>query len=390
MSTLTPPTPVSAVHASQAAAQARARQPGAGTAGHGTAPGAASPFAQMLQGLEGDAPAEPNVAAQDPAPTDEGTAAPADEPAAEARQPRPEDQDDTATPPPTADALPPEQRAASLGQAGWLATARARAAAAEAAARGHAGVSGLAGLQDGRADACLQDGRADAGLDPSAGLRAEATNSLAGAAVDTGTLALDGAGWKPTLDAASVHLAPTPVAEAGAPAGAEFSLPSLGDAGAAPAAAAPAEPPPAQATLAPPPGSAAFPAALGAQLNTWLQDGVQHASLELNPQDMGPIEVHIALRDGRTLVELGADVAATRQALAEALPELAEALGDVGLELSGGSVSDQTGQQGRPDDAQGQRSFALPAWLAPAPEGAADTGPATPQRAARGLVDLVA
>jgi flagellar hook-length control protein FliK len=383
MSTLNPPTPVSSVHASQAAAQARARQPGAGAAGHGTASGASSPFAQMLQGLEGDASAEPGPTAHEPTPADEPTAAPADEQATEARQPRPEEKDDPATPPPAAEAPPPEQRAASLGQAGWLAAARARAAAADAAARGHAGHAGLSGLPG------PQDGR-DAGLDPRASLRAEPGSPLAGAAADTGGLALDGAGWKPALDAASVHLAPAPVAEAAAPAGAEFSLPSLGDAGAAPAAAPAEAPPPAQATLAPPPGSAAFPAALGAQLNTWLQDGVQHATLELNPQDMGPIDVHIALRDGRTLVELGADVAATRQALAEALPALAEALGDVGLELSGGGVSDQTGQHGRPADAEGQRGFSLPGWLAPARDGAADTGPATPQRAARGLVDLVA
>src|SRR6185369_8908807 len=162
-------------------------------------------------------------------------------------------------------------------------------------------------------------------------------------------------------------LTPTETA-AGATGTPDFSLPSLG--ATAPAATAPAEAPAAaQATLSPPPGSAAFGAALGAQLSTWLKDGVQYATLELNPQDMGPIDVRIALRDGRTEVQLGADVAATREALNDALPALAEALGDVGLSLAGGSVSDQTGQHARQGDAEAQRAFALPGWLAPAREG---------------------
>jgi flagellar hook-length control protein FliK len=116
---------------------------------------------------------------------------------------------------------------------------------------------------------------------------------------------------------------------------------------------------------------------------------VQYATLELNPQDMGPIDVRIALQGGRTEVQLGADVAATRAALAEALPQLAEALGDVGLSLAGGSVSDQTGQHARQGEAEGQRAFALPAWLAPAREGAQAAATA-PRPAQRGLIDLVA
>jgi flagellar hook-length control protein FliK len=198
-------------------------------------------------------------------------------------------------------------------------------------------------------------------------------------------------GWQATLDATPVNLAPAEPAAAGAAATPDFSLPSLG--ATAPAAAASAEAPAAaQATLAPPPGSPAFGAALGAQLNTWLKDGVQYATLELNPQDMGPIDVRIALRDGRTEVQLGADVAATRAALNDALPGLADALGHVGLTLTGGSVSDQTGQHARQGDGQAQRGFTLPAWLAPSRDdaganAAADSGRRPTQR---GLIDLVA
>lgn len=374
---LQPSTPPSTAHATTAAAQARARQAGLASPAHGTHGGAASPFAQLLQGMGEDEQVAP-AASSAPSPETEPTAEEAAEPAEKKTEEHARKRDDDNTAQPAAEApVPAADRAASLGQAGWLAAARAKAAfpGADVAAKGRHAVA-LNGLED---------TRAGAGGDT----RLSGMDTLPGAGADTAAGALDGAGWKPALDAtATVQLAPA--APAVAEAGAEFSLPSLGEAG-TPAPAAPAEaPPPAQATLAPPPGSATFPAALGAQLSTWLKDGVQYATLELNPQDMGPIDVRIALRDGQAQVELGADVAVTRQILAEALPALAEALGDVGLSLSGGSVSDQTGQQGRPGDAEAQRAFGLPGWLAPARDGEADTPAATAARQPRGLVDLVA
>lgn len=375
---LQPSTPPSTAHATTAAVQARARQAGLSSPAHGAHGGSASPFAQLLQGMGEDEPvasAAPGALSQEA----ESTAEEAAEPAEKKTEEHARKRDDDNTAQPAAEApVPAADRAASLGQAGWLAAARAKAAlaGADAAAKGrHA--AALNGLED---------TRAGAGGDT----RLSGMDTLPGAGADAAALAPGGAGWKPALDAAAtVQFAPA--APAAAEAGAEFSLPSLGEAGAS-APAAPAEaPPPAQATLAPPPGSAAFPAALGAQLSTWLKDGVQYATLELNPQDMGPIDVRIALRDGQTQVELGADVAVTRQILAEALPALAEALGDVGLSLSGGSVSDQTGQQGRPGDAEAQRAFGLPGWLAPARDGEADaSAAAAPARQPRGLVDLVA
>lgn len=376
---LQPSTPPSTAHATTAAAaQARGRQAGGpASSTHGAHGGSASPFAQLLQGMGEDEPVTP-VASSASSPEAEPAAEEAAEPAEKKTEEHARKRDDDNTAQPAAEApVPAADRAASLGQAGWLAAARAKAAfaGAEAAAKGrHA--AALSGLDE---------ARADTGGDTS---RLSALGAPQGTGTEAAALALDGASWKPALDAATAQL--TPTAPAVAEAGAEFSLPSLGEAG-TPAPAAPAEaPPPAQATLAPPPGSAAFPAALGAQLSTWLKDGVQYATLELNPQDMGPIDVRIALRDGQAQVELGADVAVTRQILAEALPALAEALGDVGLSLSGGSVSDQTGQQGRPDDADAQRAFGLPGWLAPAREGEADASAAGAARQPRGLVDLVA
>ncbi len=330
-----------------------------------------SPFAQLLQDAVDDEP----DAARD-CETDD-TESGDDEPHAARKKDdhAAANADAPVTPPPTPDAPQPADLAQSLRQAGLMAAARAKAADAMARGR-HAGTSAdaLGAADAGRADRLFAGDRGNAGLDGSA---------QAAGAVDIG-------GFQRVLDATPVNLAAADAALVPTAAAADFSLPSLGAGGNAAAQPAP-EAVPAQATLAPPPGSAAFPAALGAQLNTWLQDGVQYATLELNPQDMGPIDVRIALHGGRTQVELGADVAETRAALADALPALAEALGDVGLSLSGGSVSDQTGQHAREGDPQSQRSFGLPGWLAPGRDGAEGTAAAAARPAAqRGLVDLVA
>ena len=158
-----------------------------------------------------------------------------------------------------------------------------------------------------------------------------------------------------------------------------------------------AAPPPVltQASLEQTPGTPAFTAALGAQLNVWVSEGVEMAQLELNPRDLGPIEVRIALRDGQARIELGADVSSTRDALAQALPALAEALGDVGVQLAGSGLSDQAASQRQAQQEPGRQPSAALAALAQAfgrADGAAAEGLERPsaQGRPRSLVDLVA
>lgn len=356
-----------------------------GNSSNGTQKAGGASFAQLLQGAvddETDA-GHPTVSEAKPEhePTEAGEHPAEQEHRAEAHKSTRDPAEDAtpASPNNTTPELPktPAELAASIRNASLLAAARAKL-----------GVEGrvhhAGGLTD-KGQAGLEDkGATDA--------RGAAFGAQLAAATETKP-GIDISGMQPTLDNIPVNLANASteaVAVEAAASGADFSLPSLGETPAA-AVPTPQAPPPAQATLTPPPGSAAFPAALGAQLSTWMKDGVQYATLELNPQDMGPIDVRIALRDGRTQVELGADVAATRAALTQALPELAEALGDVGLSLSGGSVSDQTGQHARQGDPEGQRAFTLPGWMAPAREDRSTEAQAkTPRPAARGLIDLVA
>ncbi|MEO8154823.1 MAG: flagellar hook-length control protein FliK [Rhizobacter sp.] len=104
-----------------------------------------------------------------------------------------------------------------------------------------------------------------------------------------------------------------------------------------------------------------FAHSLGVQVSVLARDGVQHAELHLNPIDMGPISVQIALDGTQAQVNFGADSAATRQIIEGGLPELAAALRDAGFTLSGGGVHSQA--QGRGEggaasggDGSGQKS----------------------------------
>jgi len=98
---------------------------------------------------------------------------------------------------------------------------------------------------------------------------------------------------------------------------------------------------PAQASLPMTPQSPTFAPALGHQIDVWMKGGVQHAEVQLSPQDLGPIRVRIEMEGAHTRVHMSADVASTRDALQQAMPLLTEQLGQVGISLTGGGVSDQ-------------------------------------------------
>lgn len=97
--------------------------------------------------------------------------------------------------------------------------------------------------------------------------------------------------------------------------------------------------PPVALAMATPPSAPEFREALGVQVSVLARDGVQHAELHLNPADMGPISVQIALVGTQAQVDFGAESPATRQIIESGLPELASALRDAGFTLAGGGVS---------------------------------------------------
>lgn len=137
-----------------------------------------------------------------------------------------------------------------------------------------------------------------------------------------------------------------------------------------------------------------FKEALAAQVSVFARDGVQHAQLHLNPADMGPIMIKIVTDGTNAQVDFGAESAHTRQLIESGLPELASAMREAGLTLTGGGVSQHAGQnaqgqgQGQPgDQPHSTRRMSV---------GSADDSDSAPaqrapmNRPARGNIDLYA
>lgn len=188
--------------------------------------------------------------------------------------------------------------------------------------------------------------------------------------------------------AAPVSNAPAPVAPAGGfvlPAG--FEPASAPAAGASPVAA---ETPLLAVSVPVPLESPEFAQAFGLEISVLARDGIQQAELHLNPAEMGPVSVQIALDGEKARIDFGAQALATRAAIEASLPELAAALRDAGLTLAGGGVSQHAGQRGdRQRD--GDAGAARPALPGRADSvSAAPARPAWRSRSGPGGVDLYA
>jgi flagellar hook-length control protein FliK len=251
------------------------------------------------------------------------------------------------------------------------------------------GVAGLAGPQPG------QDRRIDASADGSGQQAAAWQQAASAAALPMPAATPAGAGERAAAALAALaqadatqasvdNLAPLqaqPLAVNGV-AGAQ---PGMLVAGPQPGAAAPME-----ARIAVPLDQPGFGAALGTQVSVMVQGGVQTAQLQLNPAEMGPIAVQIALDGSAARVDFQADLASTRAVIEASLPALAGALQDAGFTLAGGGVFQQA-----PGSRQGQGDGQPQPGQPRLADGRADAsdpspGPALTLRSQRGLVDLIA
>jgi flagellar hook-length control protein FliK len=122
---------------------------------------------------------------------------------------------------------------------------------------------------------------------------------------------------------------------------------------------------PTELALPTPIDSPDFGAAFGVQVSVLAKDGVHQAELHLNPAETGPVSIQIAVAGSEARIDFGADLAATRAAIEKSLPELAAALRDAGLTLTGGGVSQHAGErapsggdEGSPSSRAGTRSAA--------------------------------
>jgi flagellar hook-length control protein FliK len=96
--------------------------------------------------------------------------------------------------------------------------------------------------------------------------------------------------------------------------------------------------PPAAREIKAPVGSHAWSQQVGDEIAWMAQQGREAASLRLTPENMGPLEVRIAMREGEASVWFGAYHADTRAALEQALPRLREMFASQGLALADAGV----------------------------------------------------
>jgi flagellar hook-length control protein FliK len=87
-----------------------------------------------------------------------------------------------------------------------------------------------------------------------------------------------------------------------------------------------------------------WPEAVATQIRWAVTDGVQSATLRLVPEHLGPVELHIELKDNQVNVNLNANQADTRQALQDSLPRLREVLAGAGIALGQASVQQESGR----------------------------------------------
>jgi len=101
-----------------------------------------------------------------------------------------------------------------------------------------------------------------------------------------------------------------------------------------------------------------FTQALGPHIQWLVGHKIDHAHLHLNPQELGPLEVHLQLDGDQLQAHFNSRHVEVRQALEHALPQLRELLGEHGLNLSQSTVSQHSSQQQRPSPMPSAPGFA--------------------------------
>jgi flagellar hook-length control protein FliK len=136
-----------------------------------------------------------------------------------------------------------------------------------------------------------------------------------------------------------------------------------------------------------------FAPEMAARLSLLAADGVQQAELHLNPSEMGPVSVQIIVDGQQAQISFHSDLAETRAVLEASLPDLAAALRDSGLTLSGGGVFQQAREQAQPEAGQHgsdrRRGSTAPVGSSDSVETGPKAGAAAPQRN-RGVLDMYA
>ncbi len=115
-----------------------------------------------------------------------------------------------------------------------------------------------------------------------------------------------------------------------------------------------ATPPPTQLSVQVPVNRPGWDEAFAQRVSWMSRQGVQEAQIQLNPRELGPVEVRISMQQDHAHVSFVATHPATRDALEQALPRLRDMLGDVGIQLADSEVSDNPYSERDPSAAGGE------------------------------------
>ena len=133
------------------------------------------------------------------------------------------------------------------------------------------------------------------------------------------------------------------------------------------------------------PSESEFVDELGARMQVMLRDGVRKAHIQLQPAELGRLQVTISMEGDQARVAFLADAGATRDAIEQSLPRLREMLEQNGLQLAQSDLGQRGFQreESRPDGAADARGAELPATAEADADRQGDAGAG----ASRGRID---
>ena len=138
-------------------------------------------------------------------------------------------------------------------------------------------------------------------------------------------------------------------------------------------------------SLLPRPGDRVWDGEFAGRLIMMVKNGVQQASLQLNPAELDRLEIQIATEGDQTRVNFLVQNAAARDAIEQAMPRLRDMLEQSGLQLAHSDVADQSQSNGR------ERAFAgSPSAETSAPDSASlpgDNATGASSLQPRGMID---
>ena len=141
-----------------------------------------------------------------------------------------------------------------------------------------------------------------------------------------------------------------------------------------------------------PVGDKAWGGAIGERIMWMVQGDQQFARLQLNPPQLGPLEVRVSVSQDQTSVSFLAAHAAVREAVEAALPRLREMFDQQSMQLVRADVSDPGAQRDGRDTgpSSGTSETAAGLWAEDEPESVSKEDVGRVSGTADSLVDLFA